>query len=606
MAVTINTDRINDTVVYPRSLVEIDTTDGTLYLSTEPFVWSGKQYLARVLDVGAIATANGADFSVPTAKSITITLANADGFMSRQPQEYWRGQALRIKEILANVESYALRSWAFTITGTQMNDSTTFTLQGEEYWATYRRRLVPNVLITKERYPYISDSLKLNPQPIPLIYGRCMAPLILVDNRSQGDSAFVFLACVGSATLMGDVKQHKASNVGAGSQAGDLTTYSGSYSVRYRRISGDIPVTELVLTGASIGGGDAIDDCYADLAFGSGTPDRVLVDLLTNPWAGAGVTGMNSFAVVDSVSLAAANSFYVATTLSFDCALTTARPFEDWLGDWMRDSMTRVNLRDQIYLTPVGSQAIQGTFDVQNVLNGSLRMEDIPLSNEVSRWNVQYRERTRGLESIRSATWNAGNGADAVAKSLFIGRQTVAQRIAQTYAKRGNTGIRRYAFRTTVVAANMEDGDLCTILHPHVGATPITCELDSTTRKDGLYDLTLRQGKPDPFVLEQPGQDLPFQRTYQRVVAGSYAIPKTPTVATFTGSHNINQLPGYMKVIPKPGFATTIWENGGLVSASYDRLSSTGSTFVVQYTGITSLAAQDMFLYFDLGLDLTL
>src|SRR5690242_74298 len=145
----------------PVLLVRQNDLNGTEWrFAAQPCSWSGMLFAPRILNAGAIQTAiGGAPGAISAPKTINVQFANADGWFSQKPPEWWRGQRMTVHEVFLDVPSDAVRTFKFTVTGARMNGPT-FELDGEDILADVRRQLVPsnNVVMTGSRfYPVLAD-----------------------------------------------------------------------------------------------------------------------------------------------------------------------------------------------------------------------------------------------------------------------------------------------------------------------------------------------------------------------------------------------------------------------------------------------------------------
>lgn len=527
----------------PRVGVTCYATDGTYRWAQEPLTWSGIDYTGRLLDPGALsASIDGGAVGLVPAQRISIKLANADGWASRKRPEVWRGRRVDVTEFFADVQSDTVRTTAFTVVGAA-SDAATFTLECEELLASARRTLVPpdQYRITRTKYPNLDEGSPLLGQIIPRIYGRAYMPLLLVDQRSSpGD---LYAACVGVASLSGLVAE---TFLGAFTP---VTTAADSFTVgpvnviqpysAFTATRDGLTVTEVAMARGVPAGNPPVPR-FAELTSPLGefvTPAQVVADLFT-------LAGINAF--VDSDALLTAHSYYLATSHFVDCALTVQRPLEDWLGDLCHDGLLRIRMRDTIVVEAIRSAAPVMSFHAGNVLAGTVRVEDVHVGTEESRRTVLYRERTTDPTAISQAFWDAGSGAAVVREAPFIGRASVATRVARTFANAEAAGVRRYAWGSTVKAAALEEGDVVTLTHSHVAADRRRVEVLGVTRQGDTVSITAREAPVSIFALGTPVPDRTnFRFGYQRVpyAAGSFVTTTTSRTQVITGSHQMQVTP---------------------------------------------------------------
>jgi len=543
-----------------RTVAELETTSGRYYLSADPFSWSGNLYQARVTNAGNVVVALGGTANAsPVAKTLTVDVANPDGFFSTKPPEWSRHQILTYRQLFPDVNS-ALASYAFVITGGQMAaGGAQYRIEAEDPMTRHRRKPVPRneVIITRSMYPEIGDNFAGLNRPIPLIFGRSLTPCYLVDVVSLD----TYVACVGSATwgatsIFYDLHDGGFSPiVGNGQEA---HPYSLTYAMR-----GGVPVTEICVTS-----GIPLDNHgglrWADLIMPAGsedcTPDRVLVEMLTNKYYG--VCFDPTF--IDSDSLLAANAWFRTNSVFFDGGFYEQRPLDEWLGAWQHDSTARLKFQDKLQILIQQSASPVYSFYTGNIQAGTLAMEDISIVEEESRRTVIFRDRTKdagipsvtlddkGVEGQSRVAYFVGCGADSTVVTPFIGRPTVASRAAQRWALENFYGIRRYGLTSTVRAGHLEEGDPVSMTHSLIGASSQYCMVSAVNRRpDALFDFTLQHASNSMFAFSpQSGGDPQFLRRFQFVPynAGSYFIYASadfgqPTFQIVVVSHQLDGSP---------------------------------------------------------------
>ena len=542
---------IANPAVEPRIGLELETSSGKLYISSEPFYWSGNSYYARLANPGQIAAALGdSSQALAATKSLTVEVANPDGFFSRPRPNWIRQHVMTAKEIFLDVESDAVSQMAFTVVGAQMPPGgDTYQITGEDLFANYRRRLFPSneVIITRSMYP---QQLQNGPglgRPIPVIWGRSMTPCYHVD----GTSADVYVACVGSATWGASSLFCDLFDGGFSAVVGLFTTTP--YSLYYAN-RGGVPVTEIICDSSVPIGNPQQLVRYADLVMPQNsqdtTPDRVLTEMLLNTWAG--VCFDPSF--IDSASLLTARNYYQANSYYFDGGAYEQRPLEDWLSDWQHDATARINLRDTLRISVQASRSAQSSFYVGNILQATLSQEDNPLALEEGRHKVFFRDRTRDSDWLSFQKFEVGSGQEIDRIAPFIGRPTVAARPAQFWAKDAYYGVRNYGFTSTVKAIAHEEGDLVTLTHSQAGTSNQLAFVMGVGRRAGLYDVSLKEANADIFAYASPGEDPAFLSTYQRAPynAGSFSL--RTAVQLLVVSHQLAGTPIYLRPVIANGY----------------------------------------------------
>jgi hypothetical protein len=491
----------------PRILIELHTKHGTYYLANERVKWSGQQYQPRLANEPQLITAIGGTqgFGLSPTKTIDILLANADGWVSTQPPEFYRYGDMIVKEVLLDVTSTPLRTYRFMATGGAMNaGGETFQVHGEEFWTTLKKRVFPsnNTLITKQRFPNFSDlafkedSPREN-TPMNIITGRVMSRLTLLEPfpTDQDTGGLEWLVGYGSVAIAPEGKLFQFPQV---NNQRDFQVYDAStYQIRYRRTFDGVPYTALFVypTGEDRTGNDA-QITYLDTRDGKvfGYPDEFLLFMLTDSIAGVGLDPT----LIDSDSLLTARSWYRAHDMTMDASIYTQRTLEEWLQNWSRDSLTHLVFRDKIYLYPQRSIAAVGSFYLGNIQNDTLSTQDALIGQEQSRVAIEFRDRLKDEGAMLRIRYDVGSGSDYAFTSDLIGRPTVAAKVAQTLAKRAYFGIRRYDFGSTIRQTALSEGDLVSFTHPSVLTSadgPQLMEIEAIRRQPstGLLGFTLRE-----------------------------------------------------------------------------------------------------------------
>jgi hypothetical protein len=100
----------------PRWLAEFDTLWGVKRYATEPLRWSGFDYEARLAAEPTVTTGLGtAGMNGP--RTVSLVLADADGYFAQKRPEFFRNRGVTLKRIFLDVESDALGTWQFIVTG---------------------------------------------------------------------------------------------------------------------------------------------------------------------------------------------------------------------------------------------------------------------------------------------------------------------------------------------------------------------------------------------------------------------------------------------------------------------------------------------------------
>jgi hypothetical protein len=498
---------VNASTAEPRLLIDFATKHGTYHFAQERLMWSGVMYEPRIINqpeiTGVLGGVQGAG-NIAT-KTMDLSIANADAWLSSQPPDFYRYGVVTAKEVLLDVESFALREFRFIAAGGAMDETgEQFTVQCEDYWTNIKRSLFPSnkTLITKQRFPGYSDLAfedeerrENTPMNIPL--GRVLAQLALIDSQALGVDSGALEWLIGYGHNITTAFSFSQSLYQYPSSAPDaaLTSYAvESAQLRYRSTFDSVPFTSILVR--PISEGDDARTTYLDTRQlrGNGYPDEFLLFMLTDSIAGAGMDAT----LIDSDSLLTARSFYQHNDLTYDAIVRQQRSVIDWLSDWSRDSLTHLVFRDKLYLVPQDSRSPVSSLHIGNILRGSLSHADVPVGQEESRVTCNYRERLQEKEQRQFVRYVVGSGADLTFDSLLIGRPTVAAKIAETIAKRAYYGIRQYQLDTTLRMAEIDEGDLVAFKHPlsaNSNMEPFILEVEGTRRSPatGRLSLTMRE-----------------------------------------------------------------------------------------------------------------
>lgn len=634
MAVTLTTSQqaaADNPATIPALLVDlvVEGSSQQFHFATQPVSWSGIFYATRMTGTFPLTTGvtGGPPYVLSPVKTASMPVANPDGYFSRRRPTYWKGQPLTAKEVFLDVESYAVRTFELKVTGTELVSDDVFQIHAEDPLADVRRKLIPanDCLVTTSLYPDLNIGVFQpgadgNNRPIPWLFGQTYCPMYYVDQDSNGNH--IYAACVGSAVQVGSGSvvdwwdggfseiALDANAVAVGTQPWSVR-YAVRNSTREDGSSFSMPVTEVVVH-KSISPGEPIVRRFARLAWSRGagtaadsyfaTPDEVLVWMFRDTFAGAGITPT----LIDSDSLLAARSFYLTHSMCFDGALIEQRPFEDWLTQWQHDSMTRLVLRDKIYLAPCRSRTAVYSFCDANLV-GTVRYTDTPITQDGGRRTLYYRDRTRDADygpgdgaqgdDARGGSfvrYDIGSGSEQKASSPFIGRPTTARRVTQYWAKYFATGVRRYDLTSTVKAIHLEEGDPVILTNSLTGCNSQPIEVAGIGRRgDGLYDFSVIETDPSTLYAATVGTDPIFGRYYQRL----FHAPTSGTLVgfsqpayTITTSHQLTGTPGTVRAMTVAGLLQA-------VPTSLTTANASQCTIAANWTGAPIYADQVLFGY---------
>lgn len=586
-------------------LVDLATQTGTYHFARENLTWSGIDYSARLVTEPEITLALGdPQAGVIGPGAVSVELANADGWFSRHRPEWVRGYTIAVREVFLDVQSDAVRTFVFRVTGAAMDDPGKYVLQAEDLLADARRQLIPHTrtLVSSDNFPGIgqpgAQGIGL---PVAMPQGQVLCPIYLVDQRNPGsnnDVGGVYVACVGSAngiayfaggTTVVELLPPLTSGLLPPTTANRLSPVV-SVSVVGSTVNG-IPFTFVtVASGVPLGNPPTQRYCQLTRYMRSGfylasdpTPIQSLLDLLSDSWGGAGVDPT----LVDSPSQQIVSDFPGRETFGpqLHTVLTTQRPLGDYLADWTRETLTHILVKDKIYLIPeTASRTLVASLYPGNIVEGSLKMTDVPLGQEESRQLLRWNDRTQdviGGTTFSVATFAAGSGAQSDFQATFIGKPSNAAKVVQWWARYAAAGIRTYELETTVRNVALDPADLVTLTHTMVGATGLQCEVVGVTRAGGNFRLNLRELPTGIFSFQGtlPG-DPTFGLFFQRVPTGINSILMTTgQSSTWVASHSMGRVPNFARFFYTKGQDDTLFTT--VVAAA----TTTTVNYTVTYNG---------------------
>lgn len=564
----------------PRTLVEVATVEGTYRFAEEAIRWSGYDYSPRLQNPAEVSASldGSADGTVPSGNT-SIVLANPDGFVSRK--RCWQGAAATVREVFLGVDSVSVRTTRFTVTGVNA-DRANATLSCDDVLGAATDAPVPprEHTITLERWPNVDVGGNAIGQAVPRVYGECYAPLFLVDQRSTPGDRYV--ACTDTASLRGMVVERwdgGFSPVTASSFFAD--TWSATAATR-----GGLAVFEVELA-PLIPNLGAVRFAHLTSPLGAFvTPAQVFADVMT-------LAGMGH--LVDSDANLAAHTAYLANSHACDASLTGVVGLRPLLGALAHDGLCRFRLGDTLALIPVASSAPVGSFYPGNILAGTLAIEDVPLRDIASDRVVFYRDRTTdpAIQSFRRAA--VGSGAQTATEAVFLGRPSVVQRVAGTWAALEYHGRRRYRFQTPMTATALEAGDPVTFTHSLAGVDGVRCEVLAARRAGESIAWTLREQPIEAFAVPNLPADPAFEILYQRLpyTGASWSLTDVPPF-TVTVSHRLARAPDSVRTVTNLG----VW--GFTVQASLTAATTTTATIRTAVVGGGPFQLADTLLAWDL------
>lgn len=524
----------------PRILVEIDTGGGTMRFAEELVTWSGVDYTARLLNAGALtATIEGTGAAVYTPRRFTVELANADGWASRQRPSYWRNRTVRVKQVFLDVESDAVRTQTYVVAGMSA-DGVKATLTCEDALSPVLSLPVPSQRITAQRFSGVAG-LPAEGQPIPLVYGRCYVPLLLIESNSY---AHRYIAGAGVCSLSGAVVEldpvtREISQITSPYTVGIGFSVTAPYTLTTRTVDG-VTFSEVLFDGmARIA--YAAEGRYADITGplgGNVTPAQVLADLLTNQ-AGA---NQPAGTFVDSDTLVTAHSAAVGMGLYVDAALTTALPLERVLGALAQDGLIRALPGASLRLSMQCSRSVVASFCPANILDGTFTVEDQHNRATETQRIVRYTERAWPPVTLAEVAYVVQSGSTVEQAASFLGRRTSAMTAARIGAQEAAYGARRYRFATALKPIAVEPGDLVSLTHSLAALSAQQCEVLDAVYETSRIAWTLRELPTVALDGANMEADQPFWLYTQRIPynQGSRAAN---VALSFTSSHQLGRTP---------------------------------------------------------------
>lgn len=596
------TDLLSAPAITPRVLVDLHTAHGTYHWSTDAFAWGDVRYEPRIQRIGDLVTQLGAPGIVAPA-NISFTVPNADGWCSTKPPDFFQSRSVTIRGVLLENTSEAVWTFQFRTTGAAMTSPTEFEIQAEDLLAEVRRRLVPSpgIAITRDEFPAIPDDSPGLGKPVPILQGRAMVPMYLVEEGRAGETGAgaIFTVCLGGGLPGPDI-------VGAGA-----VTFNGAYQLfegelvmvqsaeTFQESHWGRPI-QMVRQASSPRIGGAIAPHFAHIShnFAGSQPGNVLENWLLLPE----MVGMRLSAIDDN-NFTEANSYFQATPIGFiamGSLVTEFQPFESLVDGWAYDAMAHLSARDKIRLTVQRSRSAVASFHAGNIVAGSLRFRDVPLGERASTQRINFRNTfddrlspgtvvaEESPKSIVSFIAESGT-AEQARVSEHIPAQRMAAFVAERWAKREAAASRAYAWATGVYGVHIEEGDIVTLTHSLLNGTR-TVEVVGVSRHATGATLSARETNVSVFatgVLSSAFVVASMTRAQYIGYSQAAANLNPGVVLPITSSHGLANL--------TPSRVTAKWNTEmlrTLSTASYDTSVSNNSQFTVRLslvTGATSV-----------------
>lgn len=535
----------NNPSAEPFTIVEWSTAGGVFRLSTDTIYWSGQDYDGRLLDGGRLnVSILGGETGIVTAKTLTLKVADAEGFFLRKPPEYFKGFPLTVKEIFRDVQSDAARVFTFTVTNVD-GDYGVVTVHGSDPLTAIRRRKIPERVCNPVDFPNApAESMG---KPYPYGFGRCLSPALFVGYDANSDGYANYVMAVGTGHASGQyLYQEWQDQLIIVDGVGGSDWYPPTHMFA---LADGTPYVRLQVNADSVIVADPNGTpypLYGDVNFRGYLhtpclPSDALQEILGDPSLGTGAVGF----VVDSAALTAAGSYFAGIGHEFNAVWTEQRPVEDWLGDLSHDGLMRLVLRDKLIPLPVRSLAPVGSFTAANIIEGTLRFEDVALGSEESLRSLTFHPNSTKLADTQVVSWSAGSGAQVDRTSSFLGLEMPALRVVQYYSKREATGPRTYFWDSPMSTLAVEEGDIVTMTHSMYGLDGVTLEIMSTDRLGGRIGYAGRVLDYSAFQFESTSGPVPGTVPHKaaRVFYSAGSQSALAPGFIFTSSHTLGEPP---------------------------------------------------------------
>lgn len=607
-------DRLSAPGVIPRTLVDLSTPWGVYRFSTEPCRWSGLDYRGRLMAEPEIVTAlAGTGLTAP--KTVRLDFANADGWFSRKPPDFFTGRPITIRQVLLDVASEPIVTFAWFGTGGQLLDPTRYQLTAEDILGPYRRELVPRdvLRVTRTDFPAIPDGSDALGRVIPVTRG--LYPVVPMHFVAEGISSMTGAGALFTVMQAGGIGALTPPDEPVIYQLfdGELTQVASVRCDRLTLASGHEIAVAYQASPPRFGGGDVLPHFAlpADpirgqgVAAPAGTDEhyaaRIGHEILTN----SAMAGVES-AYIDRDSFATAWSHYFAAGLTTRVSFDTQRTVEEVLDDFCYDARAFFRVKDRISMHLQSSRAPVGAFTHANIIAGTLRMEDIALGQRGALQRITYprrvptsAERAAGDDAFdvarqSVAEWSAGSGTPDIHDALFLDSRIAATRTAEGWARREAVGARRYSWESGMYGAPFEEGDLVTLTHSLV-AGPRIVELETVRRQGPRLRFMVRESGPAVFTQEAPvvatlGAALPPARSLFVPYCNDSAALNPGSPVLFASSHSLGSGAGGRT----PARASARWIVPAIgISAQTSFITANNSLFVTVLTTAVSANLQN-------------
>jgi len=492
--------------------------------ATRRIAISGQEYQAKLLGDPTIAGGgmNPGDV-IPGAKSVSLRVSDLDHAIAQAPAgaattAYWMGATMVVRCAFVGAPETA-RAWVFICTGTQDAEGAV-TFVGVDLLNVQEVASVPRGTIDRATFSRApEDAIG---RPIPVVYGRAMVPLTLVDtDADEAGLGSVYLVGYGTYTIHALYQRgiartgYSQTTMGSGASIMTIIRYTSRaiYDAAGRAVEmwADVTRTDGV---ATYGAGNR------------GNPANVLADLWTQTEYGLG----RSSALLDATTFGAAANAWDAAGQLFRCSLRASYMFSTVLQNLLTSCAARIRVNDKLYLYRRGSEpaapiTLDDTVIIAHEGVPSISIADRDMQSVYNERTFLYEDATRwGSQgpSIEEATYIQAASQSTIGRreglpfrSLFIGTfamadwavfhgvDLIAAAMLEVTVTVGLAGLQIDEGETVFLdwpARWPEGAQQLTVLATQVMGQ--TVEIRATTPGDGIYSANSAPPDQTPLVTD--------------------------------------------------------------------------------------------------------
>ena len=386
----------------------------TYYWSDREHTHGGQAYEARIvgdprlggggLEPGAVVTGR---------RTASFGVSDLDHSISQAPDGagttgYWQGATVVIRMAFEATGEDA-RAFSFVCTGISTEGGVT-TFSCVDLFRYQTADAIPSGRFDRATFPALPEASV--GKTIPVVYGRKMVPLTLVD---EGDAAGPkFAIGYGTYTV------HALYQRGLARTAYTTSTSGGITFIHYTSGAIKDAAGNVVEHWADVTRTDGVNTYSAN----RNNPANVLADLWTNATYGLG----RSAALLDTTTFTAAASAYDAASQGFHCVLMQPVAFGPLLQNLLTSCAARARVNDKIYLYRRGQEpAAPVTISDANIVarneTPQIRIADADLTHIYNERTLLYAD--AGKWSVKGPAIEEASYTDTASQTA-VGRRMAA------------------------------------------------------------------------------------------------------------------------------------------------------------------------------------